>query len=194
MGMSERMKVLLRRVFDARGRHPDGGHLAGSKLIKQVGYRIRERRTAKGMTIAQFAEATQLSAAGLSKAERGLTALRLSTLERLAESLEVPPAALLEESAAGLDEFDPARAATFDALVAELRTQLEEAKEARRQAEIRLAKMRTKLESTQWSAIQIGQTVAWLKKAHPELRDEIGVKLKEMEERHPDPNRRKKPK
>lgn len=80
-------------------------HVANDKtgtvlVSRAVGSRVRELRTGLGMTMAKFAEASDISLGMLSKIEHGQTAPSLATLVRLADAAHVPLTALFR----GLDE------------------------------------------------------------------------------------------
>lgn len=57
----------------------------------QVGTRIRELRLEKGMSLAELADASELSKGHLSSVEHGLAAITIQTISRLAKGLGVPP-------------------------------------------------------------------------------------------------------
>jgi transcriptional regulator with XRE-family HTH domain len=61
----------------------------------QVGARIRELRHERGMSLAQLADASELSKGHLSSVEHGLAAITIQTIERLANGFDVPPLYLL---------------------------------------------------------------------------------------------------
>ena len=61
----------------------------------RIGGRIRELREAKGLTITEVAQRAGMERPNLSRLEHGRHLPSLDTLERLAEALEVPVAALL---------------------------------------------------------------------------------------------------
>lgn len=69
------------------------------QLIKNFGARIRHLRETKEPKISQeaFAEAAQMDRAGYGRIERGLVDMRLSTMARIAEALDVPIAELFAE-------------------------------------------------------------------------------------------------
>ena len=62
-----------------------------------VGVRIRELRTARGMTLTELARTAGLSAGLISQVERGLTDPILETLRRVARVLDVPLFSLFRE-------------------------------------------------------------------------------------------------
>jgi AcrR family transcriptional regulator/DNA-binding Xre family transcriptional regulator len=87
-----------------------------------LGARVRELRVAKGLTQGHLARRAGFSDAYISKIERGAGALRNSTVQRLAEALEVPPDALgngdrggAPADAAGRREILSAAVALFSA-------------------------------------------------------------------------------
>jgi transcriptional regulator with XRE-family HTH domain len=61
----------------------------------QVGARIRELRHERGMSLADLADASELSKGHLSSVEHGLAAITIQTIERLARGFDVPPLYLL---------------------------------------------------------------------------------------------------
>ena len=65
--------------------------------MNTVGVRIRELRTARGMTLTALARDTGLSAGLISQVERGLTDPSLETLRRIARTLDVPLFSLFRE-------------------------------------------------------------------------------------------------
>jgi transcriptional regulator with XRE-family HTH domain len=71
-------------VFD----HP------GGPLEHIIALRVREFRLAKGVSIAELARRTGMSKAMLSKIEKAQTSCSLSSLAKLADTLEVPVTAL----------------------------------------------------------------------------------------------------
>jgi len=73
-------------------------------LVAGVGLQVRALRAKRGLTLAELAEATGLSASMLSTVERGRTAPSLGTLHRLAAGLGVRVATLL---AAPVEEGSP---------------------------------------------------------------------------------------
>ncbi|UQA54555.1 helix-turn-helix domain-containing protein [Polyangium aurulentum] len=95
----------------------------------QVGARIRELRHERGMSLADLADASELSKGHLSSVEHGLAAITIQTIERLAYGFDVPPLYLL--TFAGDDER---------AHVAELLRQLsnEQVRKLRRQLQLQL--------------------------------------------------------
>lgn len=77
-----------------------GDSATAEEVCIAVGLRVRELRTAMGLTMANFAEKVGISLGMLSKIEHGQTAPSLQTLARLANAAEVPLTALFR----GLDE------------------------------------------------------------------------------------------
>ncbi|UQA60133.1 helix-turn-helix domain-containing protein [Polyangium aurulentum] len=65
----------------------------------QVGARIRELRNERGMSLADLADASELSKGHLSSVEHGLAAITIQTIERLARGFDIPPLYLLTFSA-----------------------------------------------------------------------------------------------
>jgi len=64
-------------------------------FAQQIGARIRELRFERNMSIAELADASDLSRGHLSRVEHGLVVVTLATLDRIAQSLQVPPLYLL---------------------------------------------------------------------------------------------------
>lgn len=58
-------------------------------ILKQIGERVRQARTRKGMTQAQLAEALEVSAHFLSNIEQGKQAMNVLTLSDICETLDV---------------------------------------------------------------------------------------------------------
>ena len=84
---------------------PDDGadgaeSLSAEQVCSVVGERVRTIRRDLGLTMAQFAEAAEVSIGMLSKIEHGRTAPSIATLNRLARAGNVPITALFR----GLDE------------------------------------------------------------------------------------------
>ena len=59
-------------------------------FASQVGTRIRELRAERGMSLADLADASELSKGHLSSVEHGLAAITIQTISRLAKGLAVP--------------------------------------------------------------------------------------------------------
>ena len=77
------------------------GHVFSSDdVCRVVGERVRDARRALGLTMAQFAEVSEISLGMVSKIEHGQTSPSLSTLTRLAHAAQVPITAFFR----GLDE------------------------------------------------------------------------------------------
>src|SRR5688500_14816222 len=66
-----------------------------SPFTAKVGARIHALRVERGMTLAEVADAGHLSRGHLSSVERGLAAITVETVERVAYALGVPPHCLL---------------------------------------------------------------------------------------------------
>ncbi len=64
-------------------------------FASQVGTRIRELRAERGLSLAELADASELSKGHLSSVEHGLAAITIQTISRLAKGLEVPALYLL---------------------------------------------------------------------------------------------------
>jgi transcriptional regulator with XRE-family HTH domain len=62
---------------------------------EKVGARIRELRVTRRMSLAHVANASGLSKGHLSSVERGLSAITVETIERLAQGMGLPPMYIL---------------------------------------------------------------------------------------------------
>jgi transcriptional regulator with XRE-family HTH domain len=65
-------------------------------LLQQFGENLRTARHARGWTQEDLAAKTNLAVVQVSRIERGKREVRLSTLIRLLEGLEIPPETLLK--------------------------------------------------------------------------------------------------
>lgn len=63
---------------------------------KTLGRRVRELRRHAGLTQEQLAEKAETDFQNIGRVERGESHIQINTLARIAEALEVTPAALLE--------------------------------------------------------------------------------------------------
>jgi XRE family transcriptional regulator, aerobic/anaerobic benzoate catabolism transcriptional regulator len=70
-------------------------------LLARLGSRLRSRREARGLSLAELARRAGVSRRYLTEAEAGRANPSVVVLARLAESLESTPAALLEEAPSG---------------------------------------------------------------------------------------------
>ena len=68
------------------------------RFLEGVGFRIRERRIAAGLTQAALAEKCGLHRTFIGSVERGERNVALLSLRRIAASLRVPPAEFLADS------------------------------------------------------------------------------------------------
>jgi transcriptional regulator with XRE-family HTH domain len=100
---------------------------------QQVGARIRELRFERNMSLADLADASELSKGHLSSIEHGLAAITIGTIQRLGKGFELPPLYILAFAAE--DEY---------ARVAELLRSLPiaEVKKVRRQIQTEIGKKR----------------------------------------------------
>jgi len=62
---------------------------------QQVGARIRELRLERNMSLADLADASELSKGHLSSVEHGLAAITIGTIQRLAQGFDLPPLYIL---------------------------------------------------------------------------------------------------
>lgn len=69
------------------------------RFLEQVGFRVRERRLAAGLTQAALAEKCGLHRTFIGSVERGERNVALLSLRRIAGALRVTPADLLSEPA-----------------------------------------------------------------------------------------------
>lgn len=58
-------------------------------MHKEIGEKINELRSSKGMTLKELSEKANLSVSFLSQAERGLTSITINSLKKIAQALEV---------------------------------------------------------------------------------------------------------
>ncbi len=70
-------------------------NLDDRRFLQQLGFRLRERRLARGLTQAQLAEACGLHRTFVGSAERGERNLAVLSLRRIARALRVPLSELL---------------------------------------------------------------------------------------------------
>lgn len=100
---------------------------------QQVGARIRELRFERNMSLADLADASELSKGHLSSVEHGLAAITIGTIRRLAQGFDLPPLYILAFAAE--DEY---------AKVAELLRSMSTAdvKKVRRQLQAEVGKKR----------------------------------------------------
>jgi transcriptional regulator with XRE-family HTH domain len=69
-------------------------NLDDRKFLQQVGFRIRELRTSRGLTQAQFAESCGLHRTFIGSVERGERNVAILNLRLIAKTLRVPLADL----------------------------------------------------------------------------------------------------
>ena len=65
-------------------------------VLEQFGANVRAARLARGWTQEDLAHETGLATVQISRIERGVREIRLTTLLRLLKALEVPPTQLLK--------------------------------------------------------------------------------------------------
>ncbi|HYF75400.1 MAG TPA: XRE family transcriptional regulator [Candidatus Nitrosocosmicus sp.] len=58
-------------------------------MHKEIGEKINELRSSKGMTLKELGDKANLSVSFLSQAERGLTSITINSLKKIAEALDV---------------------------------------------------------------------------------------------------------
>jgi len=101
-------------IFTEKGKVAKMVDDAEKKLLADVGYRIRETRTAQGLSLEQLARLTGISAPALSLIETGKRDPRLTTLKRIADALRVPPATLIADDSDTPDASAPAPSGGYD--------------------------------------------------------------------------------
>jgi transcriptional regulator with XRE-family HTH domain len=67
----------------------------GDRAVRLFGENVRTARKARGWTQEELAEKTGLAAVQVSRIERGVREVRITTLLRLLKALELPPETLL---------------------------------------------------------------------------------------------------
>jgi DNA-binding XRE family transcriptional regulator len=72
----------------------------------EIGYRVKERRLAEGLTLRDLAQRADLTASFLSQVERGRTSVSIVSLRRIAEGLGVPVLYFLQEDKNGASYVD----------------------------------------------------------------------------------------
>ncbi|MDF1748572.1 MAG: helix-turn-helix domain-containing protein [Alphaproteobacteria bacterium] len=78
---------------------PDTGKLdTGSSLDEKVGHAVKGARTQSGMTLMELSSKANVSAAMISKIERGQVSASLSTLNALSQAMGVPVINLFAET------------------------------------------------------------------------------------------------
>lgn len=86
------------------------------KLLKEIGERVRKARLAKGMSQAQLAEALNISPPYVSNIETGKHIMKITTLIKLTEALEVSNDWILRNATRESDEYTSEE---FDQLMAD---------------------------------------------------------------------------
>ncbi len=81
----DELRRILREAIQAKGLLVD----RETRLNREVGARLRERRKSAGLTLKQLANRTQLSVSLISQIELGRSAASVSTLHKLAAALQV---------------------------------------------------------------------------------------------------------
>ncbi len=87
---------------------------AEKKLLADAGRRVREVRAGQGLSLEQLALLTGISAPALSVIENGKRDPRLTTLNRIAEALRVPLAALIADRVGAADSAAQSPSAGYD--------------------------------------------------------------------------------
>src|SRR5436309_966063 len=85
----------VQRITASAGSRCTADPSAWAKVLRACGKRMRAARLAAGLTQAQAAETAQMSNSGYGLAEDGASAIRLSTLVRIAVALRVDPCELV---------------------------------------------------------------------------------------------------
>jgi len=89
-------------------------NVAEKTLLADAGRRIREFRTGQCLSLEQLALLTGISAPALSVIENGKRDPRLTTLNRIAEALRVPLAALIANRVGAAESAAPSPSAGYD--------------------------------------------------------------------------------
>ena len=89
-------------------------NVAEKNLLADTGRRIREVRTGQGLSLEQLALLTGISAPALSVIENGKRDPRLTTLNRIAEALRVPLAALIQDGVGAAESAAPSPPVGYD--------------------------------------------------------------------------------
>lgn len=87
---------------------------AENKLLADAGRRIREARAGQGLSLEQLARLTGISAPALSLIETGKRDPRLTTLNRIADALRVPLAALIADRSGAAGRSAPSPSTGYD--------------------------------------------------------------------------------
>ena len=87
---------------------------AEKTLLADAGLRIRETRAAQSLSLEQLARLTGISAPALSLIETGKRDPRLTTLNRIANALRVPLAALIANSSGAVGRSAPSSSEGYD--------------------------------------------------------------------------------
>ena len=90
--MPEEVRSVIQEAIREKGLLVD----LETRLNAEVGRRLRERRTASGLTLKQLANRTGLSVSLISQIELGKSAASMSTLHKLAAALQVKMTYFLE--------------------------------------------------------------------------------------------------
>jgi len=69
-----------------------------TELAKTFGLNVRRERERQGLSVRALGRACGMDGAGISRVENAERDFRLSTVERVARGLDVPPADLLRDS------------------------------------------------------------------------------------------------
>src|SRR5690606_34272258 len=85
-------------------RHPEPVDPSARGDAVEFGPRIRQHRTAQGMSLRSLARASGLSVGFLSQVERGLSSMALSSLHTVARALDLPVSQLLAVEPEAVDE------------------------------------------------------------------------------------------
>lgn len=87
---------------------------AEKKLLADAGKRIRETRSAQGLSLEQLARLTGISAPALSLIETGKRDPRLTTLKRIADALRVSLATLIADGPGVTEPSDSSSIGGYD--------------------------------------------------------------------------------
>ncbi|MFM7656962.1 MAG: helix-turn-helix domain-containing protein [Paracoccaceae bacterium] len=87
---------------------------AEKTLLADAGRRIRETRTAQGLSLEQLARLTGISAPALSLIETGKRDPRLTTLKRIADALRAPLATIIADGSQTAEHTVPVASGGYD--------------------------------------------------------------------------------
>jgi transcriptional regulator with XRE-family HTH domain len=84
-------------AIDALAQYPDDLQMPDAESVQAFGKRVRALRMEKGWTQEQLADRADLNLVQISRIERGVREVRLTTLLSLVAAFEIKPDQLLED-------------------------------------------------------------------------------------------------